>query len=298
VALKAGDSTAEPAVARTRFTTDPPALDLNKLGNKGLTGLQLNVRERLWSGGGYFLTAFFVAGWLYPFRRRTTNRVRWVFTAALWLLVAAQPFLNSGESARLPVYYLLPPVLIFGTGFFFVLVESSAALGAHAGLAAAVLLACQAAPLAHDVLQPRQGPWFHYPPYFPSLFMRIHAEIERRGGLQGMSVMADVPAGVAWYGRQRVWAQPDRIRDFYAIMIEQPVGLLLLTPVTLDRPFFGQLAVGALTPESGSKKYEGWGPIYAGLVTGRMPPEFPLPGRQKLTDNLIVLLNPAILPLR
>ncbi|MDD2765035.1 MAG: hypothetical protein PHE83_13790 [Opitutaceae bacterium] len=298
VALKAGDPTAEPAVQRTLFTTEPPVLELNKLGNKGLTGLQRNVQERMWSGGGYFLAAFFVAGWLYQFRRPAANRVRWVFTAALLLLAAGQPFLNSGESLRLPVCYLLPLVLIFGAGFFFVLVESSAALGANARLAAAVLLALQAAPLVHDVLQPRQGPPFHYPPYYPALFMRIHAEIERRGGLQGMSVMADVPAGVAWYGRQRVWAQPDRIRDFYALMIEQPVGLLLLTPVTLDRPFFAQLAVGGLTPEAGSQKYQGWGPVYVGLVTGRMPPEFPLPGRQKLTENLMVLLNPAILPLR
>jgi hypothetical protein len=298
VALKAGDSTAEPAVQRTLFTTEPPVLDLNKLGNKGLTGLQLNVKERLWSGGGYFLTAFFVAGWLYQFRRAAANRVRWVFTLALFALVVGQPFLNSGESLRLPVCYLLPPLLIFGAAFFFVLVESAAALGAHARLLAAVLLALQAAPLVHDVLQPRRGPPFHYPPYYPALLAYIHAEVVHRGGLPGMGVMADVPAGLAWYGRQRVWAQPDHIKDFYAISIDQPIGLLLLTPVTLDRPFFAQLAVGGIDPRARPKKYEEWGPVYAGLVTGRLPAEFPLTVRQKLEDNLILLLNPAILPFR
>jgi hypothetical protein len=298
VALKAGDTLAEPAVRRTLFTTEPPVLDLNKLGNKGLTGLQVNVRERLWSGGGYFLTAFFVVGWLYPFRRTATNRVRWVFTAALLVLVAGQPFLNSGESLRLPVYYLLPPVLIFGAGFFFVLVESTPALGAHARLAAAVLLVLQAAPLGHDVLQPRRGAHFHYPPYFPTLFMRIHTVMEQRRWLEGVGVMADVPAGVAWYGRQRVWAQPDRIKDFYAISVDQPVGVLLLTPATLDRPFFAQLAARGINPDAHSEMYQGWGPVYVGLVTGRMPPAFPLRERQKLADNLIVLLNPALLPAR
>lgn len=297
LALKAGDSTAEPSVQRTLFTSQAPTLDLRKLANKGLTGLQMNVERRLWSGGGYFLTAFFLAGCLYQFRRRTANRVRWVFTLALAVLLVGQPFLNSGESLRLPIYYLLPPLLVFGAAFFFVLVESATAFGAPPWLAAAGLLALQAAPLAHNVLEPR-GLHFHYPPYFPTLFMGIHAEIERRGGLQGMGVMADVPAGVAWYGRQRVWAQPDHIKDFYRISIDQPIGLLLLTPVTLDRPFFAQLAVSGVNPDVPAQKYQGWGPVYAGLVTGRLPAEFPLPLHQKLADNLIVLLNPAILPFR
>ena len=298
VALKAGDSQAEPAVQRTRLATEPPALDLHKLGNKGLTGLQLNVRERLWSGGGYFLAAFFVSGWLYAFRRPAANRVRWVFTGALLVLVAGQPFLNSGESLRLPVYYLLPLVLIFGAGFFFVLVESTPALAASARLAAAGLLALQAAPLLHDVLQPRRGAHFHYPPYFPALFMRIHTVMEQHRWLEGVGVMADVPAGVAWYGRQRVWAQPDRIRDFYAISADQPIGLLLLTPATLDRPFFAQLAARGLDPDAHAEMYQGWGPVYIGLVAGRLPPAFPLRERQKLADNLIVLLNPGLLPTR
>jgi len=296
VALKAGDSTAEPSVQRTLLTTEPPKLDLNKLGNKGLTGVQLNVKERMWSGGGYFVVAFFVAGWLYQFQNLTANRMRWVFTAALLLLVVGQPFLNSGESQRLPAFYLLPPLLVFGAGFFFVLVESNSALGAHSRLAAAALLALQAAPLAHDLFEPR-GIHFHYPPYYPALFMRLHTEMDRRGGFQLADVMADVPAGFAWYGRQRVWAQPDRIKDFYLIAIERPISLLMLTPATLDRPFFGQLAVNGVAPDARFQKYQGWGPVYAGLVTGRMPPEFPL-RPQKMANNLIILLNPAILPWR
>ena len=297
LALKAGDSTAEPAVQRTLLSAEPPVLDLNKLANKGLTGLQRNVQSRIWAAGGYFLAAFFVCGLLYQFRRPAVNRVRWVFTAGLLLLIAAQPFLNSGESPRQPVSYLLPLVLIFGTGFFFVLVESTAALAARGRLAATVLLVLQAAPLLHDVLEPRRL-HFHYPPYFPAMFMGIRAEVGRRGGLSNFGVMADVPAGLAWYGRQQVWAQPDRIRDFYAISIEQSIGLLLLTPATLDRPFFAQLAVSGTGPETHLAMFQGWGPVYAGLVTGRMPPDFPLSVRQKLSDNLIVLLNPAFLPAR
>ncbi len=294
VALKAGDSTAEPAVQRTLFSTEPPKLDVNKLGNKGLTGVQLNVKDRLWSGGGYFVVAFFVAGWLYQFRGSTANRMRWVFTAVLFVVIVGQSFLGSGESQRLPVYYLLPPLLVFGVGFFFILVESNAALGTYGHLVAALLLTLQAAPLVHDILEPR-GLHFHYPPYYPALFMRLHTEMDRRGGSQLADVMADVPAGFAWYGRQRVWAQPDGIKDFYLITVERPISLLVFTPATLDRPFFGQLAVNGITAEAPSQKYQGWGPVYAGLVTGRMPPEFPF-RPQKIADNLIILLNPAIAP--
>jgi hypothetical protein len=294
VALKAGDSTAEPAVQRTLFSIEPPKIEVNKLGNKGLTGVQLNVKERLWSGGGYFVVAFFVAGWLYQFRGLTANRMRWLFTAVLLVVMVGQSFLGSGESQRLPVYYLLPPLLVFGVGFFFVLVESNAVLSTYGHLAAAVLLTLQAAPLVHDLLEPR-GLHFHYPPYYPALFMRLHTEMDRRGGSQLADVMADVPAGFAWYGRQRVWAQPDGIKDFYLITVERPISLLVLTPATLDRPFFGQLAVNGITAEARSQKYQGWGPVYAGLVTGRMPPEFPF-RPQKMAENLIILLNPAIAP--
>jgi hypothetical protein len=82
LALKSGDPTAEPAVQRNLATTTAPGLDLNKLGNKGLTGMELNLRERIWSGGGLMLTAFFIAGMAYQFRHGPVNRTRWCFRAA------------------------------------------------------------------------------------------------------------------------------------------------------------------------------------------------------------------------
>ena len=37
----------------------------------------------------------------------------------------------------------------------------------------------------------------------------------------------------------------------------------------------------------------GWGGVYAGLVTRRMPPNFPLNlPPQKLTENMVLLVNP------
>jgi len=290
LALKAGDPTAEPSAQRNLASTDAPGLDLNKLGNKGLTAMELNLKERIWSGGGLMLTAFFVAGLAYRFRHGPVDRVRWCFAAVLLVLLAGQGFFNSGESPRLPAYYLAPLIIVFGAGFFFVLVDSQTGLAQHWKWAVAALLMLQALPLTRDCLEPRRI-HFHYPPYFPNLFMELQSDLQRRF-LPGTGVSTDVPAGTAWYGRVRVWAKPERLRDFSRIMVEQNIGALLLTPVTLDRPFFTELAARkddtiSLTDTGG------WGGVYAGLVTRRMPAGFPLNmPPQKLTENMVLLVNP------
>jgi 4-amino-4-deoxy-L-arabinose transferase and related glycosyltransferases of PMT family len=298
VALKAGDPTAEPATQRNSLTADLPAINLRKLANKALTNWQANLETRIWSGGAMWLVAFFVAGWLYAFRSPIANRMRWVFTVSLAVLLASQAVFNSGESPRLAAGWLAPLIIVFGAGFFFVLVGSSARLSAWPRVCAAALLALQALPLARDLLEPRRL-HFQYPPYFPGLFIGMRQELERRPGADRFGIMADVPAGVAWYAGERVWSQPVKLRDFYAITLEQPLAELLLTPHTLDRPFFSELAIrpaGGDSLRQASNVFGEWGRIYAGLFTGAFPPEFPLGAPQKLAENLYVLLNPALPP--
>ena len=300
VALKFGDSTAEPAMVRATLSAEPPPIELNKLGNKTLTSLQDNLKSRLWSGGAMWLTAFFVAGTLYAFRSPPANRLRWVFTIALGVLLAAQAALNSGESERLVAVWLAPLVMIFGAGFFFVLLGSNAALSQWPRACAAGLLFVQALPLLHDALEPRRL-HFQYPPYFPALLQGMRQELARRGAEGRFGLMADVPAGVAWYGGARAWAQPPRLHDFYAVTLEQPIGELLLTPRTLDRPFFTELNAHAMLPGALSavpNRFGEWGEVYAGLLTGALPREFPLQAPQKLAENLYVLLNPTLPPPR
>lgn len=300
VALKFGDPAAEPAAWRATFSAEPLPIDLKKFGNKALTSLQENIKSRLWSGGAMWLTAFFVAGWLYAFRSAVANRLRWVFSAAYLVALVSQAALNSGESERLAAIWLVPLVLIFGAGFFFVLLGSNPVLSAWPRTIAAVLLGLQVLPLAHDALEPRRL-HFQYPPYFPGLLQGLRVELERREQVGRFGIMADVPAGVAWYGQTRAWAQPPRLRDFYAITLEQPIGELLLTPRTLDRPFFSELNARPVMPGNlggVANRFGEWGEIYAGLLTGNFPREFPLAGTQKLAENLYVLLNPALPPPR
>ncbi len=298
VALKAGDPTAEPATVRNTLSAAPRAIDLRKLGNKTLTSLQQNLESRVWSGGAMWFAAFFVAGWLYAFRSPVANRLRGVFTAALAVLLLAQAALNSGESERLVAGWLAPLIIVFGAGFFFVLLGSNARLGAWPRVCATVLLLAQALPLVRDALEPRRL-HFQYPPYFPGLFMGMRQELERRDRAGRFGLMADVPAGMAWYGGRRVWSQPVRLRDFYRITLEQPVGELLLTPRTLDRPFFSELAARPVEPDSlaaATNRFGEWGTIYAGLFNRNFPPEFPLSAPQKLAENLYVMMNPALPP--
>jgi hypothetical protein len=236
---------------------------------------------------------------LYVFRSAAANRLRWTFTVALGVLLVVQAVCNSGESDHLVAAWLAPLVMIFGAGFFFVLLGSNPTLAAWPRASAAVLLILQALPIVHDVLEPARL-HFNYPPYFPGLFRGMRLELERRDGSGRFGVMADVPAGAAWYGDQRVWAQPGSMRDFYAVNVEQPMAELLLTPRTLDRPFFSELTPRpAAAGQSTATGQPGeWGRVYGGIYTGSLPAEFPLGVSQRIADNLYVLLNPALPPPR
>jgi hypothetical protein len=300
VALKAGDSTAEPAIVLATLSAEMPGLDLRKLANKTLTSLQENLKSRLWSGGAMWLAAFFVAGWIYAFRSPASNRLRWVATGLLGVLLVAQAALNSGATERHVAVWFAPLITIFGAGFFFVLIGSNELLAQWPRAAATALVVLQGLPLLHDALEPRRF-HFQYPPYFPGLFLGMRQELERRDSLGRFGIMADVPAGVAWYGQSRAWLQPPTMHDFYAITVEQPIGELLLTPRTLDRPFFSELNARPMLPGTLTampNRFGEWGQIYAGLLTGELPREFPLGAPQKLAENLFVLLNPALPPPR
>jgi hypothetical protein len=296
IALKYGDTTAEPAVVRATLSAALPPIELNKLANKVLSTVQEALRSRVWSGGAMWFVAFFAAGWLYVFKSAPVNRLRWLFTVSLLALVASQAAFNSGDSERQAVVWLSPLVIVFGSGFFFVLLSSNPVLGAWPRACAAALLILQALPLAHDALDPH---WLHfqYPPYFPQLLqgMRRQLDISDAGGRYGL--MADVPAGLAWYGQTRVWAQPATLRDFYAVQVEQPTGELLLTPRTLDRPFFSDLNAKSNTQSfltASIPRIGEWGEVYAGLLTGTFPRGFPLSTPRKVTEDLYVLFNSSM----
>ena len=291
LALRAGDPTAEPATIRATLSAATPAISLAKLGNKGLTAVQTALGAGLWSGGGLCCTAFFVAGLLYRFRQDSVRRLRVVTVALVGVLVVAHAFLNTGEGERLPAAYAAPLLIVFGAGFFSVLVASHEWWSARWGWAAAALLLLQGAPLAREALEPGRL-HFSYPPYYPRVFADWIRRPTAQHGFTGTVWMADVPAGLVWYTGLSAWAQPADLADFYALsdaLHDRPLALLL-TPRTLDRPFWGELTADRRKPDP----YRGnWAQIYGGLVTGRFPPLFRLSQPVQLAGNLVLLRDPA-----
>ncbi len=295
LALKADDPTALPVTWRTSITTEAPGVEIPKVANKGLTGLEKNLQERVWSGGALIFAAFFLAGLAYRFRHGPVNRLRWLVVALVSVLLGGQSFFGSGESLRWAAVWLAPLLVVFGAGFFFVLVDSQPALARHWRWAAAGVLLWQGLPLVRDCLEPRRV-HFTYPPYYPALFGDLARESRVRF-LPGAGLAADIPAGAAWYGQMRVWAKPQQLRDFYEIGVRQPIAALLLSSVTLDKPFFTELAARRERTITLSDP-GGWGVIYAGLVSREMPVNFPLRVPQRLTENMILLCDPTAYQLR
>jgi 4-amino-4-deoxy-L-arabinose transferase-like glycosyltransferase len=235
-ALKAGDSTAEPAVVRATLAAKGPELDARKLANKTLTALQENLKSRIWSGGALWLTAFFVAGALYAFRDPGVNRLRWWVVVAALCALFGQAALNSGEAERPVAVWLSPLIIVFGAGFFSVLLASNVTLSAWPRTAGRGAGRTAGAPSVARRARAAASP-FSVPALLPALFQGMKQELARRGAAESHGLMADVPAGLAWCAGVRAWQQPAQMRDFHAVYVRQPIGALLLSPRTLDRPF-------------------------------------------------------------
>ncbi len=291
LALKVGDPTAEPEVFKKSFQSDGPEISLRKIGNKGLKGLEINLKERLWSGGAYIFTAFLLVGCLYRFRNRLADNMRWGAVLTLLVVVVLQPFFSSGQTARLPALYLAPFIIIFGAGFFFIMLESTGRrTRVERLLWITLLLLFQGMPMIHNLMEPKRAP-FSYPPYVPTLLARTRTHLTDKF-FPGYGIMSDVPAGLAWYSQQPVWAQPGEYSDFVAVLLRQDIGALFLSPKVLDKPYFSQLLRADL--DSGGKYINNryWGAIYGSLQQQRVPGYFPLSRVQQISTNMYVLLNP------
>lgn len=291
--MRAGDSTAEPAVIRNTWDAmEHFSYSLRKITNKGLDQIKLNLSERLWSSGALFFAAFAVAGSLYRFQNQTKENVRRLCFLILAVLFLIEPFLKSGESERLGAIFGMPLIILLGAGFFPVLLASSSTgsqlmkVGAFGGL---ILL--QSFPLFHLLLEPGRGVYFHFPPYYPKVMALVGQGAEKEF-YSGYGLMADVPAGFAWYSEQRVWSQPDKYEDFVRIVEQQNIASLYLSPQTLNRSIFKELAEVEASLESDSTDWTlGWNAVYAGLIRDEMPAFFPLQKSLRIADNAYLLMD-------
>lgn len=289
IALKADDPTAEPYNFRTAFDGKAPEFSIRKVGNKTLTQLQENLSERIWSGGAYLFAGFFLVGMLYRFRHVDVDVLRWWIVAAVGLVLFAAPIFDAGNTIREPATYLAPLMIVFGAGFAIILIDSTQRLQWLKTVTVCGIIGFQGVPLLKNALEPTSIP-FSLPPYYPLVMSYVQSSIADRFQ-PGYALMADTPAGLAWYGQTVVWAKPPDYSDFNEIMLRQNVGLLFLGPTILDDPYFTDLAP-TIKSQGESTRRADWSSVYASLDTARLPGFFPLQIKQRIHLNMFVLINP------
>jgi hypothetical protein len=81
------------------------------------------------------------------------------------------------------------------------------------------------------------------------------------------------------------------LREFHLASTHQPIVALVLSPHTLDRPFFSELLRAPAEPS----RFGDWGRLYTALVQDRVPADFPLSQQERLADNFRVLAAPGAL---
>jgi hypothetical protein len=251
-----------------------------------------NAREILTDGllkiGGGWAGVLFFAGLFLGFRSTGARRVRYFLLMCLGIFIVVQSLGRTQLSDMSPeinsenlLVLLVPLVLVFGTSFFFTLLDQMtlplvqlryAIVGLFAGLCCLPLVFALLAKTDPRV----------YPPYFPP-------EIQQAASWMKPDelMMSDVPWAVAWYGdRQCVWLTLDAQDQFFALNdYVKTVQALYLTPLTMDGKFVSDwIRTGEFS----------WGSfIIDSVVKNKIPPAFPLrdaptgflPDRLFLTDR-------------
>lgn len=238
------------------------------------------IRDDLVQLGGNWVTAFFLAGLLIPFRSQALSRMRVFVLICLSLLVVVQALGTTHLSAEFPeinsenlLILMAPLVFIYGAGMFFILLDQvdfpiPPLRTAATGLFAIII----SSPLLLTFLPPRSHP-LAYPPYWPPGIHDLAQWIK-----EDELMMSDMPWAVAWYGnRQCVWVtldapyDPKRIAksDFYTIYdYQKTIQALYLTRITTDARFYSQMLM--------DKDHE-WGRFMVEcLLRTNVPPGFPM----------------------
>lgn len=253
----------DPDMSRVRY---------NHVFYKFLSNTRTILQEDLPRLGGSWISALFLVGLLVNFRNPSLNRLRYFLLLCLPVLIAAQAIGRTQLSDDSPVIntenllvLLAPPVIMFGVGFFFILLdELDLPILELRYLVLGVFCFIICLPTVLSLVSPRIKA-VSYPPYYPPLIQRT-ANWMKPDEL----MMSDIPWAVAWYGqRQCLWLTLNAQNDFFAVYdYKKPISAIYLTPVTMDSKFLSQWVR--------TSEYS-WGSFaIESLLKGGVPPHFPL----------------------
>jgi len=213
------------------------------VGNKFLANAREICGNEAPKLGGNWISAFFLAGLLVPFRNAGLARLRWFLVGSLMLLLVVQALGQTHVSSDSPrinsenlLVLLAPLVFIYGAALFHTLLDQLNLPPVDArGAAVAVFVAILCAPLLFALLGARNAP--ANSPYSP-----LHVQQTARLLQTNELMMSDIPSGVAWYGgRSCVWLPLDDENEFFKVNALKPIQGLFLTQVTMDKRFLSQM---------------------------------------------------------
>jgi 4-amino-4-deoxy-L-arabinose transferase-like glycosyltransferase len=244
------------------------AYSLKLLTSKFLGNARVNLLVNFRSIGSDFLVFFFGVGLMYGFRRRDATRLRGFALGAIVVAILAMSLIGSDPERNGPqvnggnlLVLLLPIVAIFGTAFFYLLLDRipfRIKLTRGAAIGAFVVLNC--APMIFTLLPPRLG-MFPYPPYYSPVTRAVAAYFETNA-----VACSDLPWAMAWDGERRTLWLPTSVDDFDEIndfIVPKGFQYLMLTPYLIDEKPQSEVSNG---------EYKGWG-IF---LRGQIPQNFPL----------------------
>lgn len=250
-------------------------LTLNNFGRKFLVNIRGIFQNELPKLGGSWVTAFFLASLLLPFRNKSLSNLRIFLLAALALFVVVQAGGRTALSDAYPevnsenlLVIFAPLVFIYGVAFYFTLLDQLdfSIPGLRPAVTSLfVVLGCM--PLIFSVLPPRSYA-YAYPPYYPGLIQQCSHWMKEKE-----LVMSDLPASVAWYGqRQCIQLTLDYDKEFYSINDDlKPIQAVYLSPNIMDSRFDTQM----FRPAARNEKT--WGRfVFESLSAGQVIAGFPL----------------------
>jgi hypothetical protein len=245
---------------------------LKQLWTKVMTNLRAIIQDDLPKVGGNWVSAFFLAGLLVPFRNISIQRLRWFVVICLPVLIIVQAAGRTALTNDNPVInsenllvFLAPLLIVFGASFLFILLDQvdlptrQLRFVAIGGFCAITCL-----PMLFNFVLPRTKA-VAYPPYYPPVIQQT-ANWMKPDEL----MMSDIPWAVAWYGqRQCVWTTLNFQEDFYNIYdYQKPILAIYLTPVTMDSRFLTEWI------KASDRSWGGF--VFETLKRGDLPPYFPL----------------------
>jgi hypothetical protein len=201
------------------------------------------LRDDLPRLGGNWVWSFFLCSLLLPFQQEGLRRLRYFLIGALALMAVAQALGQTHLSIESPeinsenlLVVLAPLVLVFGTGFFFTLLDQTSfsnpkIRGGVATLFAVVMIV----PLLLDLAGPLDQS-------APSVYSPVR--IQSTAGMMNRDelMMSDIPWAVAWYGdRPCAWLTLNDTGGFAELDKLESVHAIYLTQLTTDRPFLSEI---------------------------------------------------------